>query len=70
MTGHEREDVDWSIEDNQAGYYTWFKSFDQLIGELVEDGYIRVEGDEHRQLIPTETEPQSAWSRPTLPEQG
>ena len=46
ITGHEREEVDWDIKDNQAGYYSWVKSFDQLISELVEDGYIRVEGDE------------------------
>ena len=31
-------DVDWSVVDNQAGYYLWLRSFDQLVGELVEDG--------------------------------
>jgi len=57
MVGVEREDVDWDFEDNQAGYFTWIKSFDQLIGELVEDGYVQVEhvnDSEARYLVPTE----------------
>ena len=43
------------------------RSFDQLLGELVEDGYIRVEGQEHRQLVPTEVEPQSDYSHLVYP---
>jgi len=57
--GAEREDVDWSFEDNQAGYFTWIKSFDQLIGELIEDGYVCVEAEEgsrSQRLVPTETD--------------
>ena len=42
LVGHDREEVDWDIEDNQAGYYMWVKSFDRLIHELIEDGYERV----------------------------
>ena len=30
LTGQKREDVDWDVEDNHAGYYTWIRSFDQL----------------------------------------
>jgi hypothetical protein len=41
LTGHRREDVDWNIPDNHAGYYTWIRSFDQMVGELQEDGYVR-----------------------------
>ncbi len=67
LTGQKREDVDWEIEDNQAGYFSWLKSFDQLINELVEDGYIRVEGDEHRQLVPTEAEPHIEYSHLVYP---
>jgi hypothetical protein len=55
LTGNTREDVDWNFEDNQAGYYTWLRSFDQLIQELSEDGYIKVEqvkGSEERTLVP------------------
>ena len=60
LVGHDREDVDWDIGDNQAGYYTWLKSFDQLITELIEDGYIRVE--DVRALVPTEAEPHGEYS--------
>ena len=38
LVGHSRDEVDWDIEDNKAGYYTWVKSFDRLIHELIEDG--------------------------------
>ena len=41
LTGHKREDVDWNIPDNHAGYYTWIRSFDQLMSELEEDGYVQ-----------------------------
>ena len=60
LSGHGREEVDWDIEDNQAGYYSWVKSFDQLVGELVEDGYMLVEGvEDGRRLVPTEAD--SKW---------
>ena len=64
LVGHEREEVDWDIEDNQAGYYTWLKSFDQLIGELVEDGYVLADQDDEgkRTLSPTEEVPSSEYS--------
>lgn len=68
ITGHSREEVDWDIDDNQAGYYTWLKSFDGLIGELIEDGYITVqqEGDQRR-ITPTEALPDVAYSHLTYP---
>jgi hypothetical protein len=65
LVGHEREDVDWDIQDNQAGYYTWMKSFDGLITELIEDGYILVE--EPGTLVPTEAEPVSEYSHVVYP---
>jgi hypothetical protein len=55
LTGNAREDVDWKFEDNQAGYYTWLRSFDQLIEELIEDGRIQLEEDKgkgERTLVP------------------
>jgi len=65
LTGHDRVEVDWDIEDNQAGYFTWLKSFDQLVGELIDDDYILVE--EHgesgeRRLVPTEALPHVEYS--------
>jgi hypothetical protein len=65
LVGHKREEVDWDVEDNQAGYYSWLKSFDQLVGQLVEDGYILI--DEQQRLVPTEAEPQVEYSHLVYP---
>jgi len=67
LTGHGREEVDWSLEDNQAGYYTWIRSFDQLITELIEDGGILDEGG--GTLAATEAEPVSEPSFLVYPPQ-
>jgi hypothetical protein len=66
LTGHDREEVDWDVEDNQAGYYTWLKSFDQLVEELIQDGYILAE-EEKKKLVPTEAEPNSEYSHLVYP---
>ena len=73
LTGRKREDVDWSLDDNQAGYYSWVKSFDQLVAELIEDGYVREEavGGDRRRLVPVETDPNIEWTQfvyPTPPQ--
>lgn len=65
LVGHDRDEVDWDVDDNQAGYYTWLKSFDRLIHELIEDGYIRAE--EPNTLVPTEPEPVSDYSHLVYP---
>jgi hypothetical protein len=65
LTGHDREEVDWDLEDNQAGYYTWLKSFDDLITELIEDGYVRIE--EPGRLVPTEAESNGEYSHLVYP---
>jgi hypothetical protein len=65
LVGHDRDEVDWDIEDNQAGYYTWMKSFDGLVSELIEDGYILAEESGH--LVPTEAEPVSEYSHLAYP---
>jgi len=65
LVGHDRDEVDWDIEDNQAGYYSWVRSFDQLTTELTEDGYILT--DEDGRLRPTEVEPQSEYSHLVYP---
>jgi hypothetical protein len=60
LTGGNREDVDWDVDDNQAGCFLWIRSFDLLIGELAEDGYLRVDslgGERHLQLVPVEALP-------------
>jgi len=60
ITGHARDEVDWDVEDNQAGYYLWLKTFDNYVEQLIEDGFIRIEGDERsraKTLVPAETDP-------------
>ena len=65
LIGHSRDEVDWDIEDNKAGYFTWVKSFDHLIHELIEDGYL-LTGDSGT-LVPTEAEPLSEYSHLVYP---
>ena len=65
LVGHAREDVDWDIEDNQAGYFTWLRSFDQLVQEVIEDGYMMTE--EPDKLVPTEAETVSEYSHLAYP---
>ena len=62
VTGGKREDVDWDVEDNQAGYRTWIKSFDGLVGELVDDGFVRREEiDGTSVLVAENTDPSIDW---------
>ena len=65
LAGHDREEVNWDVEDNQAGYYTWIRSFDELVTELIEDGSILT--NEEGKLIPTEAEPQTDYSHLVYP---
>lgn len=65
LVGHSREEVDWDIPDNKAGYYTWVKTFDDLVRELVEDGYITDSDSEC--LAPTDAEPLSEYSHLVYP---
>ena len=65
LVGHDREEVDWDLEDNQAGYYTWVKSFDGLVSELIEDGYILAK--EPGCLQATESETLSEYSHLVYP---
>ncbi len=65
LVGHDRDQIDWSMPDNQAGYYTWIKSFDALITELIEDNAIVAQED--GTLVPTEAEPRSDYSHLVYP---
>jgi hypothetical protein len=65
LVGHGREDLDWDVKDNQAGYYTWVRSFDGLVKELIDDGYILAE--EPNSLVATEAEPLSEYSHLVYP---
>ena len=69
LTGYRREDVDWNVPDNQAGYYTWIRSFDELISELEEDSYVRaVHLDGNRKVLKkTDWDPAIDYSRLIYP---
>jgi hypothetical protein len=69
LTGHKREDVDWDFEDNQAGYYAWILSFDHLISELEEDGYVQVAdaGGNRKVLMATESDTPDDYSQFVYP---
>jgi hypothetical protein len=55
LTGGSRDDIDWDVEDNKAGYFLWVKTFDELIVELEEDGYVAgEEADGGRVLRPVQ----------------
>jgi hypothetical protein len=55
VTGHDRDEVDWNVEENRLGYAAWTESLRQLIGELVDDGHLEV--DEEQRFTAVETEP-------------
>jgi hypothetical protein len=69
-TGEDFTDLDWTHEDNKAGAFLWTKSFDQLIEELVEDGFVRLAEDESTGeaiMLPVEVDPDIDWSRFVYP---
>jgi hypothetical protein len=60
LTGRKRDEIDWEVNDNQAGYYLWIRSFDELVEELIEDGYVRVneiDASGRRVLAPLQADP-------------
>jgi len=69
LTGGSRDDLDWEFDDNHAGYHLWILTFDRLIEELIDDGYVteRESVDGTRMLVPTETDPGLAVSRLAYP---
>ena len=69
-TGEDFTDLDWTYEDNKAGAFLWTKSFDQLIGELVEDGFVCEAQDESSGeaiLVPVDVDPDIDWTRFVYP---
>jgi hypothetical protein len=69
-TGEDFTELDWDFEDNKAGAFLWTKSFDQLVEELVEDGFVREAEDEHTGeaiLVPVDVDPEIDWSRFVYP---
>ncbi len=71
LTGNQREDIDFEAEGQAQAYRAWLRSFDQLIGELLEDGYIREEpvadGVVGRQLVANEGDESIGVSQAVYP---
>jgi hypothetical protein len=70
LTGQDRDDVDFDVEDNQAGYFLWLKTFDTLVAELVEDGYVATEDGTDgaaARIVARESDPSLAWNRLVYP---
>ncbi len=72
ITGGSRDDVDWEIVDNHAGYYLWVKGFDGLVQELIDDGYAvlgTIEGSNQKCIRPGEAgEDCGEWSQMVYPQ--
>jgi hypothetical protein len=51
ITGLYPEEMDFDLEDNHAGYYTWIRAFDRLISELIDDGYVSEKILEGKKLL-------------------
>jgi hypothetical protein len=69
-TGEDFSEVDWDFEDNQAGAFLWTKSFDQLIDELVGEGFVCEATDERTGeaiLVPGDVDPAIDYSRFVYP---
>ena len=73
ITGGSRDEIDWEVEGNKAGYFLWIKGFDALIDELVDDGYATVEtaeGSNERTIrLGDESDESIAWSQLVYPPQ-
>lgn len=70
-TGEEFSELDWDFEDNKAGAFLWTKSFDQLVKELVEDGFVREAEDEktgEAVIVPVDVDSEIDWSKFVYPE--
>jgi hypothetical protein len=72
FTGGTRDELDWEVEDNKAGYFLWIKTFDAFIDELVSEGYAVVEtaeSGERKSIRPGEAEGTGDWSQLVYPPQ-
>jgi hypothetical protein len=70
-TGEDFSELDWDFEDNKAGAFLWTKSFDQMVKELVEDGFVREAEDEstgEAVIVPVDVDPDIDWSKFVYPE--
>jgi len=71
ITGYDRDEIDFEVEENVVAYRTWVRNFDRLIQELVEDNYVRSvdadDGNGGQMLVPNETDPAVDYSQLVYP---
>jgi len=71
ITGYDRDEIDFEVDENVLAYRTWIRNFDRLIQELVDDGYVRTvasdDGRGRKMLVPNETDPAIGFSHLVYP---
>jgi hypothetical protein len=71
LTGYDRDEIDFEVEDNVIAYRTWIRNFDRLIRELVDDNYVRSvdadDGSGGMLLVPNEMDPAIDYSHLVYP---
>jgi hypothetical protein len=74
ITGYDRDEIDFEVEENVIAYRTWIRNFDRLIQELVDDNYVRSvaadDGNGGRMLVPNEMDPAIDFSLLVYPSAG
>jgi hypothetical protein len=51
LTGHTRDELDWSYRPNITGYRHWVATFGQLVAELVLEGLVKHEQRDGQSLV-------------------
>jgi len=71
ITGYDRDEIDFEVDDNVVAYRTWIRNFDRLIQELVEDSYVRSvpadNGSGGLMLVPNAMDPAIDFSHLVYP---
>ena len=60
LTGHTRDDLDWSHQPNHTGYQLWIVTFCQLAGELVVQGVVHKEVRGGRSFMSAAPQPEAS----------
>ena len=71
ITGYDRDEIDFEVDENVTAYRTWIRNFDRLIQELAEDNFVRSvsadDGSGGMMLVPNETDPAIGYSHLVYP---
>lgn len=71
ITGHDRDEINFEVDENVTAFRTWIRNFDRLVQELVEDKFVRSvsadDGSGGMMLVPMETDPVLDYSHLVYP---